>query len=333
MFAAEQYNPGQGAPYYYDYINAMASQGTPTEIHAYDAMTTRYYRRYLLQQAISVFEWQLPKHWDRDFFLYVLYCFGFLAVIETNKYGVLPQPCGLGGRTVQYQPRYAVIANELLGGIKQPVIDEQCTLIKLMPDYGGILDLVNAYAEKLALADEALGMNLINSKLAYVFTAGNKAGAESFKKLYDEIHSGKPMAVYDKTLVNEDGSPAWSTFTQNIGGNFIAPDLLLSHRQLLEEFNTIIGIPNANKDKRERLNVAEVNANNVETESRAALWLQELQTCLEKTRDMFGISEEDLSVDWRENLREGGGDDGGNLSFPSGAVQLGSFRADRSDIA
>ena len=322
---------GQGAPYSYDYINAVASQGTPTEVHAYSAITTAFYRRYLLQQAMSVFEWTLPKHWDRDFFLFVLYCWGFVAVIETNKYGVLPQPCGLGGRTVQYQPRYAVIANELLGGIKTPVIDEQCTLIKLMPDYGGILDLVNSYAEQLALTSEALGMNLINSKLAYVFTASNKAGAETFKKLYDEIHSGKPMAVYGKELINDDGSPAWSTFTQNIGGNFISPDLLLTHRQLLEEFNTIVGIPNANKDKRERLNVAEVNANNVETESRAAMWLQELKNGLEKTRDMFGIPESELSVDWRDNMREGGGDNGGNLSLPAGTVQLGSADPGRSD--
>ena len=62
-------------------------------------------------------------------------------------------------------------------------------------------------------------------------------------------------------------------------------------------FDTDIGIPNANTDKRERLISDEVNANNVETYSKCALWLDELQESCAKTRDMFGV---DIAVDWRK---------------------------------
>jgi hypothetical protein len=253
---------------------------------------------------MSVFRWKLPEHWSRDYFLYVLYCWGFIAVVNTDKYGVIPQACGLGGYTVQYQPRYAIIANELLGGNLRPIIDEQCTLFKLQPDFGGIMDLVNQYAELLSLASEALSVNLINSKLAYVFTAGNKNAAESLKKVYDEIASGKPAVVVDKQLLLPDGSPAWQVFQQDLKSTLIAPDLLLTIRQITEEFLSKIGIPNANKTKRERLNTEEVTANNVETYADPALWLESLQESARKTRDMFGLSEDELSVDWREDLLE-----------------------------
>lgn len=314
----------RGAPYMYDYKNAMASRATPTEIHAHDAGTTRFYRRYLLQQAMSVFQWKLPEHWSRDYFLYVLYCWGFIAVVNTDKYGVIPQACGLGGYTVQYQPRYAIIANELLGGNLRPIIDEQCTLFKLQPDFGGIMDLVNQYAELLSLASEALSVNLINSKLAYVFTAGNKNAAESLKKVYDEIASGKPAVVVDKQLLLPDGNPAWQVFQQDLKSTLIAPDLLLTIRQITEEFLSKIGIPNANKTKRERLNTEEVTANNVETYADPALWLESLQESARKTRDMFGLSEAELSVDWREDLldddEEGGEENVSDATDASGSV-------------
>ena len=37
-------------------------------------------------------------------------------------------------------------------------------------------------------------------------------------------------------------------------------------------------------------------ANNIETASKCALWLEQLQESVKKTNDMFGL---DISVDWR----------------------------------
>lgn len=31
------------------------------------------FQRYLMQKAISVFRWELPDTWDKDYFLYCLY--------------------------------------------------------------------------------------------------------------------------------------------------------------------------------------------------------------------------------------------------------------------
>lgn len=306
-----------GAPYYYNYINAETSQVTPSTVHVKDSGLCRYFTKYLLQKAMSVFEWDLPETWNKDYFLYVLYCWGYVAVINTDKFGVIPQGCGLKGYDVFYAPTHAVIANPLLSGILEPRIGTQCELLKLQPDFSGILDLVGHYAEQMALASQSVSVNLLNSKLSYVFTAKTKALAESLKKMYDQIASGEPAVVIDSRLKNAaDGEETWKSFEQNVGGNYIVTNLLADLRKIEAMFDTEIGIPNANTDKRERLIQDEVNANNIETYSKCAMWLENLQDACKRVNDMFGLS---IAVRWREIPEMGGASDDGNIE-PAGAV-------------
>ena len=195
------------APYDYTYINAANSAASPSTVHCKNTALTWYFRRYLVQKAISVFTWKMPDWWDPDFFRYGLYCCGYLAIVNTNEFGVIPTLCTLGGYNVFYRPRYAVIANPLLKGIMEPIIDEQCTVIRLQPDFGGIMDLVNYYADMLALCAEATGINMVNSKLGFAAGARSKAAAESLKKMYDQLQQGNPLVVYDKQLEDVDSSP------------------------------------------------------------------------------------------------------------------------------
>ena len=299
-------NIGTGVPYLYDYINMANSIVDPSTVHAERTATNRFFERYLLQKAISVFKWELPEQWAKNYFLYVLYCWGFISVVNTDKYGTIPQACSIRGYDIFYQPTHAVITNPLLTGILEPRIGTECTLIKLQPDYGGIIDIIQYYANLLALTAESIATNLTNTKLAYVFGAKNKAQAESFKKMFDEITSGNPAVFVDKMLMDDNGKPAWFTFSQNIKENYIVPDLLCDMRKIEEMFDTAIGIPNANTDKRERMITDEVNANNFETRSKCEIWLEELKKGCEETNEMFGLS---LSVDWRDDLQEGGIED------------------------
>ena len=306
-----------GAPYYYNYINAETSQVTPSTVHVKDSGLCRYFTKYLLQKAMSVFEWDLPATWNKDYFLYVLYCWGYVAVVNTDKFGVIPQGCGLKGYDVFYAPTHAVIANPLLSGILEPRIGTQCELLKLQPDFSGILDLVGHYAEQMALASQSVSVNLLNSKLSYVFTAKTKALAESLKKMYDQIASGEPAVVIDSRLKNAaDGEETWKAFEQNVGGNYIVTNLLADLRKIEAMFDTEIGIPNANTDKRERLIQDEVNANNIETYSKCAMWLENLQDACKRVNDMFGLS---IAVRWRKIPEIGGASDDGNIE-PAGAV-------------
>ena len=285
-------------PFYYDYKNARNSTINPSTVHVRDTGLQRYFARYLLQKTISVFKWDMPKTWSKNYMLYTLYCWGYVAVINTDKFGVIPQQCTLGGFDVFYQPKFATVANPLLRGILNPVIGKQCELLRLQPDYGGVMDIVNFYADMLALSAETASTNLLNSKLAYVFASDGKAGAESFKKLYDQIASGEPAAYIDKNLYRDDGTPTWNFFNQNLKETYIAGDILNDMRLWEMKFDNEIGIPTTNTTKKERLITDEANSAIEESRTKAQLWLDELQESCRKINSMFGIN---LWVDWREN--------------------------------
>lgn len=278
-------------PVNYEFINQYNAMRSPSTVHCRNTALVEYYTRYLFQKVISVFEFEgLPEEWADNYFKYVLFGYGVIAVIYTDKYGVICQDCGLSGFDVFYQPTRCIIANPHLPGLKEFKIHENCEIIKLQPDYGSVMDLVTTYADLMALALETTGANLLNSKLSYVFFAENKTTAESFKKLYDRVASGEPMAVIDKNLLLEDGTPAWQMFTQNVGQNYITDRLLNDMKTLEDQFNTVIGVPNANTQKRERMITDEVNANNVDTQCRVNLWLETMNKDIMQVNKMFGTS-------------------------------------------
>lgn len=282
-------------PFFYQYRNATESQVQPSSVRLFDNAKFRLFARYLFQRAMSVFRWDgLPEWWAEDYFLSVLYAYGYIAVIETDKFGVIPQACGLYGYDVFYRPTHATVANPLLRGLLRPQIGTECEIIKFQPDYGGIADVVMHYAEMLALMSEAINVNLLNSHLAYIVGVDNKAQAEAMKRMYDKVASGEPLVVYDKQLA-KDGHP-WETFSQNLQQNYITPDLLEDMRTVIMHFDADIGLPSTNTDKKERLTSFDLAANNTEVSSRAEMWLENLQKCCERVNTMFGLS---LSVDWR----------------------------------
>ena len=283
-------------PLLYEAKNIYNTYMSPSTVHCRNTNLQKYYRRYLMQKAISVFKWDLPKEWDKDYFLYTLYGYGYTAIINTEEFGVIPQWGALGGYNVFYRPTYIMITNPLIRGMKKPTIGVDCTIIKLQPDYGGITDLVNYYADMLALCSESIALNLVNSHVATVFPAANKSVAESYKKMFDKLASGEPAVVVDKNLFSDTGEPTWTPFQANIKNEYIADQVLADMRKIEAMFDTDVGIPNANTDKKERLVTDEVNANNVETATRCELWLEQIKEAIEETNTMFGTS---ISVDWR----------------------------------
>ena len=278
-------------PASYDYINAYNHQYAPSTIHVKETGLSWYFKRYLIQKIISVFKFEgIPETWAKDYFLYTLFVFGYCAVINTNKYGVIPQHCTLSGYNIFYRPNRAIIANPLFSKTIEAQIGKDCELIRMAPDWCGVWDIVEYYADLMALTSETVAVNLINSKFSYVFAAEDMASAESLKKLYDQIASGEPAAFADKKLFTDDGDPSWYLFVQNLKQNYIAGDLLEDLAKIDSRFNTEIGIPNVNIAKSSGVGEAEVMANNIDTHSKAALWLETIKDSLEKVNEMFGLN-------------------------------------------
>ena len=303
-------------PYSSEYINQYNSVFSPSTVHVKNTGLSQFFKRYLLQEAISRFDFTLPERWDFNYFTSVLFIIGFIFAFDKEpRFGLIPQHGFVGGRNVQYQPYYATISNPLFSkGSYRLTIDEDVSIIKLQPDYCGLYDIVDYYGDLMALTAEAVGVNILNSKLSYIFAADSKAMAESFKKLYDDIASGEPASFADKALFDDEGNLRVALLSQDLSKNFIAGDLLDCLGVIRNKFLTDIGIPNANTDKRERLVTDEVNANNFETEAKASVWLRTMREGMKKTRDMFGLSAADLNVKWSGRPEEGG--ENGNIISP-----------------
>ena len=278
--------------------NIVASSYTPRGVIKTNNASFRFFSRYLWEKILSVFVFDLPPTFGKELFLNALFANGVVTIVPTAKYGLLAQWGVYGGYNVNYQPRYMLFSNPLLPELsgRELVIGKDCAVIRLTDDWLGVVDLVAFYAGKMALATQAIDVNLINSKLAYVFAAKDKTQAQSFKKLMDTINNGETSVVVDKSLFAEDGSANWQAFQQNLKQTYIVTELLNDCAKIEDEFNTRIGIPNANTEKRERLITDEVNANNVETSILAAGWLENIREGCDTVREMYGA---EIKVDWR----------------------------------
>lgn len=278
-------------PFYYDFANAARATVTPTMIQPKDNAVFQYYTRYLLKRAMSVFKWTMPKTWDKYYFLYVLYTWGYIGVISTPQFGVIPQQGALAGYDVFYRPNRILISNPNFNPDqnKQYRLGIDAEIVKLQPDYTGLLDVCQLTAARLAYAHEALYMNLINSKLAEVFLTDDKSAAQTFKLIFDQIQRGEPAVVAGAKLTTAEGKPRWQQFENNLKQNYIATDIINDMRGILNDFDSMVGIPSANTQKRERLLQDEVNANNVETESLVDVMEDVMTICVDKVNAMFGV--------------------------------------------
>lgn len=280
-------------PIGYDLINLYNGYRIPSTVHVHDTALQRYFARYLLDRIIAGYDFDLPITWDIDYFRTTLFVKGYIAVTDIKPYGVIPQGCGLTGYNIFYRPKGIIIANPYINGTVERTINVDATVIKLKSDYTGVMDIVNHYADLMALACEALGVNLHNSKVAYIFIAKNKAMAESYKKMFDQISAGNPATVIDKNLTDEAGNPSYQLFNNDIKSTYISTELLNDLRTIELSFYNMVGIPNTDYGKRERMVVDEVNANNVETRCLYDLWYENMTREIENTNAMFGL---DLAV-------------------------------------
>lgn len=273
-------------------INLAQAAQSPSGVQTVDNVTANFYARYLLKRAISAIVLDIPSEWDKDYVAYTLFCRGFGIVINQERFGVIFQGCTLYGRNVYYQPTRAMTANPLYIAPAQGwIIGKNCEVVKLQPDFSGIVDIVMTYAARLALAYEAWQMNTQNSKLAYIIGSDTKSGAATFEKLFDKIQSGVPAVASGNNMFTKDGKPRWTTFSADLKQNYISPEISADMRSIMSEFDSFVGIPsNPNSDKKERQIVDEVNANNVETDTLIDLMVNSLNDGFTRVNKMFGLS-------------------------------------------
>lgn len=273
------------------------------DANARTTRSIRYYDRYLLEKAESVFKWTVPKEWDLNYFLLCLYVWGFVCILPVKPYGVIPQYATIYQRNIYYNPASAIVNNPYFkeGPTRREVkLGEDAELIHLRPDYCGIMDCVNEYSEMLANASCAVNTNLYNSRMSYVFYAKNKAQAESLKKMYDKIGTGAPAVIIDKQLqetdVNNRPINPYQPFNAQLKANYITTDVLEDMRRIEHMFAQKIGLPNSNTEKKERMTMEETDKTDFESCANVILWKEMIDESLERVNKKFDLN---LKCEWR----------------------------------
>ena len=272
----------------------------PTDVHSQRTLRTQYYWDALYRKAKGCFKVKAPKTWDVDYLLYHLLLDGYVAITDT-AIGTIPIACQPKGVNYADLWTHVLVSNHTLGEFER-TIDEDCVLLTMngLVDAHGINGMLNIYANKLAECDASIEVNLINTKTPYIFGAGDKREAESLKLMYDDISKGKPAVFIRKEdIANKDTM----YFQNQAGHNYIADKVQSEKRDIMEEFLTELGINNANTNKRERLNEAEVNSNNEELECNTAWWEYNIKEGVKKAKKMFGI-ELSITMPFVDRLRE-----------------------------
>lgn len=264
----------------------------PKDVDGVANTSNLYYRDWLLKKILSRFEFSgIPSYWDLDYFLETLFLDGKVCITDTGI-GVIPLKCCTTGIGVFEQPTECIIANPVLGNFRR-TIDVDCALIKIQYNYSGVSWMINRYSTLLAMCDSSVAVNLMNSKAAFIFKASSKAQSATLKTMYDDITCGKP-AVF----VGENGAlNSENVFNIPVKQNFVADDIQLLKRKIINEFLTDIGINNTNLDKRERLTDDEVNANNDEVLANIQHWLDNINDGVERANKLFNLG---LSVKIRD---------------------------------
>lgn len=279
-------------PLNYHNINVGAGTYNPSPVKAYNNRTFGYWVRALFQRAASVIDFELPDTWQgniKDFFLYCLYKYGYVAVFNYDDVGIVFQPCTLSGYNFYYQPTDAIISNPKYQDTL--IIGESCELIKLTPDYVGIWDVIEYYAERFSQLDNAINMSLINCKTPYILGAKNKTASSALKKILDKVNSGEPAVIFDEKLMNDPNSKDTPfqllELLRNPKEAYLTTDQLMDFRTILDNFDSEIGIPALPYQKKERLVSDEATMRAYDGSARSLTWFNTLTTSINEVKKLF----------------------------------------------
>lgn len=304
-------------PVNFEEINIEAGTYKPSKIKAYNNQQFKFWQRAFFQRACSTLIIRMPEEWkaNKDLMYWCLFAIGYCGCGTSDKIGRWFNPVTFSDFDFYYRPTKMLLSNPHYKGANTEFeIGKTGEIIKLSPDYQGVFDIINYYAEKMAVIDVAINTAIINSKFAYMIGAKNKAAAAVLKKMFDLVNSGEPAAFFDSKLANDgtDKAEPWQAlFRDNIKQSYIVTDLLQDFQTLINDFDTEVGIPTIPYFKKERMVTQEASSKQIDATSRSIVWYDTVKDSFERANEFLGFTEGDrLEVELRYKPEEGGVNDG-----------------------
>ena len=312
-----------------DLLNGMQ---IPSTYYKDKSIEYRYWFRSLIHKIDSSIIFKgLPKGWSNDFFMFCLWVRGYVLVFKTDRKdlqiygenGIVFNPCFVSGYDFYYQPTMATVANPHMPTKFSYTFDLQkdnAALLKLTPDFWGVLDIIDYYASKLAELSKGIDMSIINSKFGLIASASNEAQAATLKSVMDELQKGNPLVVYKDQLKETDEiiprKEPFEIWIQELKKNYILTEQLQDFQTILNSFYTEIGLPVA-IEKKERMITSEADFASAQSQARIACWVETLRECLEIINKKFNTK---IEVEYAREINDNGDREGaepkGSFSKP-----------------
>lgn len=267
-----------------EYNGRRASSGTVE-----NDLQTAYFMRSLYERAIAGTRFVLPKTWNKNYFKNVLYLNGFIAVIKTAKFGVIPQMNTLSGYGLYRQPTHVFVAQPLVDF--EGEIGKDCELIRLTPYYMGIWDIIEHYAIQLSELLTTIHVSVLSSRAPFMAAAKNKNAAQTLKAIVEKITAGNVAIVYDENVLSQAGAmsgnaePIWTASTST-RESYIIDKLLADLDTTLKMFDREIGIAALGEKKERRIEI-EVEQDAADAAARCETWAEMLQETFDNTNRLF----------------------------------------------
>lgn len=218
----------------------------------------QYYTRQLIELALTVYKWEgLPDSVDPRFLEEQLLRNGKVVFVKSPTIGYATLQVIETGSIDQYftpTQRYAIAPNlQKLADIKFDNTDS----VMIYNNYMRTGDLVSLdlFAQELAEIKATIHVNAQAQKAPRVFTTDDKQKLSAFN-VVSKMDQWEPVIVTNNKLalgkmdVMDNSAP------------YVIDKLDLHEKQIWNEVMTYLSINNANQDKKERVQTAEVNANN-----------------------------------------------------------------------
>lgn len=288
-----------------------------------------FFREQLMRELAHMFVWEgLPQTVPHDFLERNLVRHGYVLFYEDEDIGLdvlRAEPFGYNRHDMPVSARTFTpttngeVKTQITRNLKYLSSSESAiedfdplqdgVLIRNM-EYGqSMWSIVEHFAKRLAMVQQAFDTNLLWQNIPYIFLSDDDKNKLSVEKILSDVENGKPHLHVDKQMFYKtDGGYELGT---TIDVDYIADKLLDTQNEIMMKFRQTIGIDTAGVDKLERTNTMEIESNTQHTKTVLEIMKQQRDIACESINAFYGL---DMSISVVGLNREGddfGTGDGG----------------------
>lgn len=281
----------------FDCINTYESSWLPGRLNSPNSVYFHYFFKYLLQDMYSIFDFQgLPEDWMQEYMVYNLLCRGWIAFVNAEPYGWIPQPCAWGGdRNVFGFPISVLVCNGWFNpadGELQYWLNKDAYYLHTSPDFAPLADICAFYADKMSCLFSTFDNSAILSRNGYITVSERKAQSMTIEKAVEGILNSEFIVSINarKNAGESLLKDSVEILETDVQKHYICSEVLMDIENLLDQFHADLGYPVINRTKKERIQTAEQASLNASCFGKAEDWFDILQKDLKKFNVASGMN-------------------------------------------